>query len=373
MHILILSSWYPSQSKPFLGNFIKRQAELLAQMHKVTVINTLSDTEVQLTRQDITSNGNYTEISVRFPDRKNIFARKRKEYVAFKQALESIERPDIIHAHILFNKGWQFKIAKQRFQCPLVLTDQASYYNSPASGIQGKYQQLFLRRFTSVPDIFIAVSEFLVKDIRKYFRLVPIRVIPNHVDYELFTPKNASSSGQFQFLHISTLDERFKDPKTLLNGVKELKKRRTDFSLTIVSDEPVDKWKGYAEQLGITDQVNFKGPMNWQEVAKTYSEHDAFILSSVYETFSIVIAEALATGIPVISTKVGIAAELDEKLALHFESENAEELADKMNRMIDEYAAFDPNYIREYGKRFSGEVVLGALNEVYAELRGKCK
>ena len=37
-HILILSSWYPSEEHPFLGNFVERQAELLGSKYKVTVI-----------------------------------------------------------------------------------------------------------------------------------------------------------------------------------------------------------------------------------------------------------------------------------------------------------------------------------------------
>ena len=45
-HILILSSWLPSKKHPFLGNFVIRQAELLAKNYRVTIINCIESATI---------------------------------------------------------------------------------------------------------------------------------------------------------------------------------------------------------------------------------------------------------------------------------------------------------------------------------------
>ncbi len=367
-HILLLSSWFPTPTRPFLGNFIKRQALLLAERHEVTVIHTIADSSVTSFSINKKNEGNYTELSVRYNPGGNKASRWVREKRAFSETLRQIQRPDLVHGHILFGKAWQFRIAKRFFKCPLIVTDQGSYYHKPPEGIRGFVQHLFLRKFARDVDTFIAVSEFLIPDIRPYFPDTPVAVIPNHVDTHLFSLKEPPNGKKFRFLHISTLDERFKDPENLFNGIALLSKKRSDFSLTVVCDEPVEKWKRYCQTKGIDHLVHFDGPMNWEQIADTYRRHDAFILTSVYETFSIVIAESLCSGMPVVSTPVGIAASLPPDCAIHFQAGNAKDLAEKLESMIDHYGRFDPEKIRAYGSRFSGNEVLAALEKTYEQL-----
>jgi len=98
-----------------------------------------------------------------------------------------------------------------------------------------------------------------------------------------------------------------------------------------------------------------------------YRASDALILNSDYESFSIVVAEAWACGIPVISTSVGIAAELPNALGIQVETRNPLSLAIGMERIFNG-TTFDRKVIRQYALHYSNEAVLEAIKKLYAHV-----
>ena len=59
------------------------------------------------------------------------------------------------------------------------------------------------------------------------------------------------------------------------------------------------------QEKALTEQVTFLGSLTREQVRQEVSEADAFVLSSEYETFGVVVIEALALGKPVIATRCG--------------------------------------------------------------------
>jgi D-inositol-3-phosphate glycosyltransferase len=73
-------------------------------------------------------------------------------------------------------------------------------------------------------------------------------------------------------------------------------------------DSPTGQWLNeYVERLGIAGRVHQLGPADHAEMPGWYQKADAVVISSYYESFGLVILEALASGKPVASTPVGIA------------------------------------------------------------------
>ena len=69
--------------------------------------------------------------------------------------------------------------------------------------------------------------------------------------------------------------------------------------------------KDYAAQIGLTEkQVRWTGELTPREVCHEMQQADCFVLFSNYETYAIVIVEALISGLPIISSPVGIAPEV---------------------------------------------------------------
>jgi glycosyltransferase involved in cell wall biosynthesis len=137
--------------------------------------------------------------------------------------------------------------------------------------------------------------------------------------------------------------------------------------LVIVSDEPVDALKNHVASKDLSQHIRFFGPCQPEELPPFYRASDAFVLYSDYESFSIVVAEAWACGIPVISTSVGIAANLPDTLGIQVEGRNALSLAIGMERVFNG-ATFDRKIIRDYAIQFSNEAVLDAVTKLYTDV-----
>ena len=285
------------------------------------------------------------------------------QIMAFNKAANKVQEVDIIHANVIFTKGLQFLLAKRKYKRPLLLLEHASYFRKEKREDRSIYEKLILFLIKRKIDHLAVVSELLKNDLKNDFPDFDIAIISNFIDLKLYLPKvekNLNSiDKQTQFIHVSTLDEAVKDPKGILDACKVLVNGgQTNFHLTIISDEPYSKWETYLYSKKITEYVTFKGPLAWNELVPFYQNSDAFILFSKYETFSIVLAEAWACGLPVITTPVGIGKDIKPELGYQVEIGNPESLAKGMYKMMNNKGKFNSTVIRNHAKLFSKEHVL---------------
>lgn len=358
IHILLISSWYPNKKQPFLGNFIQRKAELLAAKYKVTVINTISDSEIENTELSKNKTGNLSEITILHPRGKHIFKRRRNQNKALNLAFKEIQNVDLIIGSILLPKGLQFLKAKRHFKCPLIYTEHGSYFRSEVSASWTQIYRLIWKKVSFNVDAVVAVSEFLKKDLQPFFPKSDIEVIGNHVNVDLFEEVKKPENSRAEFLHVSTLDFQTKNPEGIFEACAKLKEKSDNFNLTIICDEDVTEWKELVSTLNLEENITFLGPLKWEDIVPYYQKADAFILFSIYETFSIVLLEAWLTGTPTISTEVGIADKLPSTIGLLVAQNNTEQLAKKMLGFIQKEYNFDAKTIRNYGLQYSQKEIL---------------
>ncbi len=363
-HILILSSWYPTRDALFVGNFVQRQAELLSTEYQVTVIHSKSDSTIKTIEISDTIKGNLREIIIYHPKGQNLIQKFLLQKKAFKLGLKQIENVTLIHGHVLLPKGLQFIQAKKRFNCPLFVTEHASYYRKEIREKRSFLDKIILKKVNKHIDKLFAVSEFLKNDLQLDFTSKKIEILPNHIDTKVFSPTQFTEEIKTQFLHISTLDEQVKNPKGILDACLLLVKGgQSNFHVTIISDEPTVKWEKYASNNNLSEYITFLGPLEWFELAPYYQKSDAFILNSSYETFSIVLAEAWACGIPTITTSVGIGNNLSEDLGIQIEINSPESLANGMIEIIENKKSFDSILISKHAQKFSSENILSIFKK----------
>ncbi len=98
-----------------------------------------------------------------------------------------------------------------------------------------------------------------------------------------------------------------------------------------------------SKELNIEKHVRFLGRLEQKEVAKKMSESDIFVLASIVledgrtESLGMVLAEAGASGLPLIGSNVGGIPEIviNNKTGLTFEEKNYHELSEKISSLIE--------------------------------------
>lgn len=361
-NIVCLSSWYPSEDQPFLGNFIQRQIELLGTNYSIQFIQTVAVKHQKTIEVVQTKKANYIEISATYPAVKSKLLKKYYQVKALKKALNFVDHPQLFLSYIFLPKIWQFLIVKKRLNIPWIHIEQGSYFRKEIQSNWNVLQRFWIKKAYQQVDTILAASEFLERDMKRVDSSRSIKRVKNHIDTKLFSFKEKEMRSTIHFLHVSTLDKRTKNPKGMFDAFKILSTTTRDFVFTIVSDEPTDFWEAYVNQLGMKENVRFVAPQTWENLPAFYHEADAFVLNSIYETFSIVLAEAWATGTPTISTSVGIAYNAPDFLGLKVEPNNSIELANALIQFITTKDQFDGSKISAFAQQFDSKIVLAEIS-----------
>ena len=153
----------------------------------------------------------------------------------------------------------------------------------------------------------ITVSECSKKDISRDFRISQekFRVVPNGINTDFFYPLGGIGRRPHHLLVTNSADMPLKGLKYLLLAVASLKKKRP-IHLTVIG---APKKEGIIERLvsdlGIGDVVHFTGRIASEDFARYYAEATMAVIPSLYEGFGMPAGEAMACGVPVISTTGG--------------------------------------------------------------------
>ncbi|MBX3329769.1 MAG: glycosyltransferase [Nitrospira sp.] len=164
---------------------------------------------------------------------------------------------------------------------------------------------LYQRRDLESASLFIATAEQEAESIRRFGLRQPIAVIPNGVELavgggeEILTHRNTARTALF----LSRVHPK-KGLLNLVNAWGELRPR--NWRLVIAGpdeDGHLAQVMSSARQQGITECVEYVGEVEGQRKAALYRDADLFVLPTFSENFGVVVAEALAYGLPVITTR----------------------------------------------------------------------
>ena len=118
-----------------------------------------------------------------------------------------------------------------------------------------------------------------------------------------------------------------------------------------------------ADELDIADQCKITGFQSRPEIIELLDASHCFVLSSFSETFGVVLIEAMARGIPAISSRIDGPTEIvNADNGLFFDSGDAFELGEAMETMVERTDRFDPlKIIQSVSTRFGPDAVKKAL------------
>lgn len=143
-----------------------------------------------------------------------------------------------------------------------------------------------------------AVSE--LAEIRRAGLSAPVAVIPNGIDI----PGGAPDLGARTVLHLGRLHPK-KGIDRLVAAWARVAERHPDWRLRIIGPSEIGCREALERQVQdlSAPRVTFGGPLYGADKLNAYRQAGLFVLPTLNENFGMVVAEALATGIPVISTK----------------------------------------------------------------------
>jgi glycosyltransferase involved in cell wall biosynthesis len=161
---------------------------------------------------------------------------------------------------------------------------------------------LFQKRWLQAASMIHAASQKEADSIQNLEINKPIAIIPNGT----IIPEMVSRRGQKSIKKRILFLSRIHPSKGLINLVKVMKKLNLqDWELIIAGydeNEHQQEVEAAVRNAGLKGTVQFPGPIDNELKWEFYSNGDLFILPSFSENFGIVVAEALAMGIPVITT-----------------------------------------------------------------------
>jgi len=161
-----------------------------------------------------------------------------------------------------------------------------------------------------------------------------------------------------------------KGVQVLLHALALLNETGISPDLSIVgSGVYLAELKKLCDELALNKQVSFLGEKNAQQVAELLAEHDAMVHPSFIESFGIVLVEALASGIPVVSTLNGGAEGIiTPEIGILVPTNNVPALANGIKQLIDNWESYHPMALRAYAiERFSLATVVQNTINVYKE------
>ena len=105
LHILFLSSWYPNDVKPFIGDFIERHAKAISTQHKVSVVHVITDDSIKKKRCKISEDSNIKTILIYLPKTRNKVLNFVSFFRIYLREINKIGHFDLIHMNITFPIG----------------------------------------------------------------------------------------------------------------------------------------------------------------------------------------------------------------------------------------------------------------------------
>lgn len=228
---------------------------------------------------------------------------------------------DVIHNHGMWQMNAVYPAWVSKKGCAQLVYSPRGAFSEWAMqyGSKGKkvfwplFQEPALRRATC----FHATAESEYEDIRRLGFRQPVAIIPNGIDVPLPMEKDHGSRRTLLFL---SRIHKVKGLDVLLHAWCNVQDNHPDWRLLIVgSDQGFHGSSGYLEEIkALSDtlglqRVEFAGPLYGAEKLRAYSEADLFVLPTYSENFGMVVAEALAMGIPAIVSKGAPWSGLDEE------------------------------------------------------------
>ena len=241
---------------------------------------------------------------------------------------------DLVHAFFGLPTGWLcYRTANK---LPYIISLRGS--DVPGGNVRLWFEyKLFgplLKRIWTRASGLVACSEGLKARALGFLSSANIDVIPNGVDLERFYPAQAGElSGKLKLVTVGRLSAT-KRIEMLIEAVEILSKKGTDVYLRIAGGGGMAKQlKATVEQKKLTGIIKFSGRVGTDKMPDVYRQNNMFVSATMQEGMSNAMLEAMASGLPIITTRCEGVEELISDNGIVVGEDSADSLADAIIKL----------------------------------------
>ena len=287
---------------------------------------------------------------------------------------------DVIHD----NQSLAYELLFFQKKKPLVTTIHHPISMDLAYQLQSTndiFLKLLMRRWHS----FLVMQKFVAKrlkkivvpsnssmdDIKNEFQVKENKMkrVMNGIDLKVFYPDSKIQKIPFKLVTVASADVPLKGLDYLLKALSDLVKVYPDISLSVIGEQ---KTGGHTERLikklNLEKRVNFFSNLTQEELRITYCRAELAIIPSLYEGFGFAAIEAMACGVPLISTSGGALPEVIKDAGIIIPPKNVKEIYNSIDLLLsspDKAKDFAEKALKRANSKFSWEAVAKKLEKVY--------
>jgi len=356
LKILAIPSWYPSDSNPGFGIFIKRHLVEVSRFCEVHVLyfNLNQGLIESGTRYETKKVDGVLEHTVHVASsRGKLFSILLIWYWYARLVLFGpLGKHDIKHVHVPYHMAVFLAPFLLFSRKPLVITEHWSGF-FVEDGRFARLPELFQRTLKAVfrrANTITVVSEALASAIRKAFNMdTGIQIIPNVVDLGIQV-RSTEGIKPDNFLMIANFNNVEKNITGVIDAFVEFRRSHFNAALTIIGTGPdFDMIRNYVLGKGVdSSSIDMPGYVSPKNLISYFSGATCYVLNSNFETFSISTLEALLHGVPVIATKCkGPESFVNSKNGILVDIGSGAQLLSAMELMSQTYLQYNPLDIRK--------------------------
>lgn len=222
-----------------------------------------------------------------------------------------------------FESGWVGLSIKNKWRLPLEVQLHTDPFSNQFYGALNSIRKVIAKRVLKKADHFRVVTHTLAQKINEVYGVeaTKISVLPIFVDQGRTTNGELAFDlhGKYPWHFILLTVARLTPEKNLPFALEILKKVHARFQtagLVIVGSGPMEETlKKQARKMGIENRVAFEG---WQEkLYSYYHTSNAYLQTSKFEGYGLSLIEAGLSGLPIVTTPVGVAQEFENGKELY--------------------------------------------------------
>lgn len=371
VHVLFVPAWYPNKHDIQNGSFVRKHALAASTCSKVSVMFIKASDK---TSREIKHHENLAEYIFYFRRSKYLpvtfYRYLETAWNAFNQIKEERGIPDLINLVILRQNILPALALAAFWRKPYMVTEHWSGFISGKFDKQPSWKKKLHKRIYKNSEAIAVVSETLEKAMKRNGIEGKFSHIPNIISQP---PEPVSEPSSNTFLVVADLVEEVKNISGVLHAFNTISQEFSDARLIIAGGgEDEAQLKKLAVTSKSKEKITFTGRVSPEEATKMIASAGCIVVNSFYETFSMVAAEALAAGTPLICTRCGGPEEfLTDETALMIDTGNQEQLELAMRDILSGKKTFSSQKMREAVREFKPEKVGMKLCTLFKYLAGE--